>query len=151
MPAERRTGTPDQPLAAVRRLRAAADHLERSGNRELVEIAAAVRRYEREAPLGLSLDDALGLSARGGAGPWWQQERRARRDAMLRDLHRAYFADLGLEQAAAEIAALASVRQSATTPARDERDRLVDEALRTGIKIPAPQRLVEVLGISNAD
>lgn len=135
----------------MRQLRAAAALLEQSESDDAARVAAAIRLYEREAPLGRSLDDALGLTARGGAGPWWEQECRNRRDGLIRALRREFFSDLGVSSAATEIATLANVRRHAIAPPRNRQEAMVDAALRTGVKFPGQKRLTAMLGIPVAD
>ena len=92
----------------------------------------------------MTLDEALGLSCCGGAGPWWTQEARARRDATLHELHREHFPDLDLGEAAAEIVRHARRRQATSAPAMNEKDALIDAALRAG-PMPKPRRIREIL------
>ena len=144
--ADERAGPPrpsKDPVAKMSTLRAVAARLERSADPAEVELAAAIKAYDVAAGM-ITMDEALGLSRCSGAGPWWRVEARARRDAKLRELHQEHFRDLELGEAAAEIVRQARRRQTTGAPATNERDAMIDLALRAG-PVPKARRLREIL------
>lgn len=134
------------PLAAIAELREVAARLERTGDPTLIRHAAALRSYEENAPTGRTLDDMLGLSQRGGAGSWWTQEARARRDEAIRKVREDFLAHLEDGDAADEIERLAARRRLARTQPANDKERLIDDALRAG-KFPKRQRLRDLVSI----
>jgi hypothetical protein len=89
---------PSEAIALVRRLALRVEGPD--GER----FRAALACYEREAPAGMTLEDALGLTAAPGTDPWWTIEARQRRDQAIRDFVRAMFGavDDGVPKAAAK-------------------------------------------------
>src|SRR3954447_17303050 len=75
----------EQPPDGIPAIRRVAARLEASEGPVLRHHAAGLPRYEEDAPLGRTLDEALGVAARGGAGPWWVQEARAPRSFWAED------------------------------------------------------------------
>jgi hypothetical protein len=132
-------------LTAIADLRQVAAQLEQSGDRLLERHAAALHRYDEEARLGLTLDDALGLSQRGGAGAWWVQEARARRDEAIRLVATRFYGNHDPGSAADEIARDAGRRMVARSAAVTEKEALIDAALRAGPRFPGQQRLRQLL------
>jgi hypothetical protein len=57
--------------------------------------------YESGAPHGLSFDEVIGLTPSAGCRPWWQVERRARRDALIREVADKFFPGLPNRRCAA--------------------------------------------------
>lgn len=108
----------------------------------------AFEEYEAGASSGMTLDKALGVAATAGAGPWWIQEGRVRRDAALRELHRTCFASQPPTEAAKLITRLADRRRRATWPPTGPHEQLIDTALRAGPKFPKARRLASILGNS---
>jgi hypothetical protein len=132
-------------LEAIAELRNVAVALEQSDDPALARHAAAIRTYETEAPTGRTLDDVLGLAQRGGAGPWWIQEARTRRDQAIRRVREGFYGNHELTEAIGEIERLAARRMMARTPPVNHKEELIDAALRTGVKFPGRQRLRELL------
>lgn len=115
--------------------------------------AEAVARYEIEAEGGMSLDRALGLAAPAGGEPWWEAERRTRRDAAIRALREQHFADLGVTKAAQQIATRGK-RLQATAWQREQRqaaagDELLIAALATGAPFPGARRIRDIIRSGN--
>lgn len=121
-------------------------------------LAAAIRRYDEEAPTGITLEDTLDLSPTApGAAPWWRREAQRRRDEAIRRIREQCFADLEVPRAAKEIAALAARFQHAARVATDkkrpeiqigpEAARLLTDALCTGRPFPGPKQVQNILEI----
>lgn len=111
--------------------------------------AEAFARYEAGAEDGMTLDRALGLVPPPGGEPWWEAERRTRRDTAIRALREQHFADLGVTKAAQQIASRGR-RLAATRWDRDGRvpaagDELLIQALATGAPFPGPRRIEDIL------
>lgn len=111
--------------------------------------AEAFARYEAEAEEGLTLDRALGLVPPLGGEPWWDAERRTRRDMAIRALREQHFADLGVTRAAQQIATRGK-RLQATAWQRETRqpaagDELLIKALATGAPFPGARRIEDIL------
>ena len=147
VPLER--GMPDREprsdaVEAMASLRRAGAEIAGSANADLARLGAAIRRYDA-ARGGVTLDEELGLTPAGGAGPWWRAEARAKRDALLRQVRSTCMAEMDLGAAAAEIIALARRRQAETTPPTTRVAQLVDRALQCG-PLPERKRLRAILG-----
>jgi hypothetical protein len=115
--------------------------------------AEAVARYEVGAEDGLTLDRALGLVPPPGGEPWWECERRTRRDAAIRALREHCFADLGVTMAARQIAARGR-RLAATRWDREGRvpaagDELLIQALASGAPFPGARRIRDIIRVGN--
>ena len=123
---------------------ATVQRLQGRANADLARLGAAIRRYDA-ARGGVTLDDEIGLTPAGGAGPWWRAEARAKRDALLRQVRSMCMAEMDLGAAAAEIIALARRRQAETTPPTTRVAQLVDRALQCG-PLPERKRLWAILG-----
>jgi len=140
-------------LAAVDRLRLAAAVLRRDGSRDALQVAAEIERYLEDAPRGLTLDLALGLSPAPGQTPWWEAEAFAARNRAIRKLRDSHFGNLRITSAARAIERAARRyqaqpghgRQSTTIDASDDRKRLIGEALSTGLPFPGERQLLNIL------
>ncbi len=64
---------------------------------------ASARTYEIEGPGGMDLATAFGLKLKPGESPWWEIERRERRDRVVRQVRAEFFADLSVADAARAI------------------------------------------------
>jgi hypothetical protein len=106
----------EPPIARLRRLAA---KLAGEGDADAIWFAAAMRVYEAGAPDGLSLDSALGLVPSPGCRPWWDLERRARRDAIIVEIRDRFFPGLANRRAGSLIAE--RVRRYETTSWRSDR------------------------------
>jgi hypothetical protein len=76
-------------LAAVERLKriaAAARAGEALDADDAIWLSRGLGRYLTAAPAGSRLEDALGLATPPGGSPWWSAQRRAERDARIREL-----------------------------------------------------------------
>lgn len=109
----------------------------------------AVACYEAGAQDGLTLDRALGLVPPPGGEPWWEAERRTRRDAAIRAVREQCFADLGLTKAAQQIATRGR-RLQTTRWDREGRlpapgDDLLIAALATGVPFPGERRIRDII------
>ena len=135
---------PDPNIAALRR---SAELLAALPDPAAAAIAAALRRYEAEAPFGMTLDRALGLAPAPGKTPWWQAEASERRNAALRAIRDQHFANLGNTQAAREIATMGR-RFLASAGRRDrlpsEAKLLLETVARSG-GFPGPRRIMDIL------
>ena len=115
--------------------------------------AEALACYEIGAQDGLTLDRALGLVPPPGGEPWWDAERRTRRDAAIRALREQHFADLGVTRAAQQIATRGK-RLQATAWQREQRqaaagDELLIAALATGAPFPGARRIRDIIRSGN--
>lgn len=127
-------------------LRKALAILRHDGSAEVVFVADRIEKYIAGARNGERLDTALGLAPLPGATPWWEIEARAERDAVLKMLRDRHFPNLLLSEAAREISAIALRRQSrGFGPPANDREKLVDAALRTGLPVPGPRQLSKIL------
>jgi len=102
-------------------------------------LVAAINRMEREGGDGLTLDAALGLSRAS-----WNQERRRRRDQILRDMRAQFLPDLSLPKAAAHI--IGTVRALQCGRLRSEGDgvaKCLREEMARGVSFPTSDRAVE--------
>ncbi len=146
LPADVDRGTMSS-TTAIARLRTLAGVLERT--RAAPWFVEALRTYERGAADGVTLDQVLGLTPPPGGDGWWEAEPRARRDAALRAVHRQHFGDLCITAAAREIGRraqrlqLAALRREAEPP--QPGDALLVDALASGVPIPRPRQLVNIL------
>ena len=101
----------------------------------------------------MTLDRALGLVPPPGGEPWWEAERRTRRDAAIRALREQHFADLGVTQAAQQIASRGR-RLQATRWDREGRiaapgDELLIAALASGAPFPGARRIRDIISSGN--
>ncbi|MES0076952.1 hypothetical protein [Mesorhizobium sp. M0058] len=87
--------------AALQRIRRIAHGFDQPDDREW--IAAALRRYLAAADDGLSIEDALELTAPARAMPWWRVDALARRDMALCELARVFYPSPSLSQRAAGV------------------------------------------------
>jgi hypothetical protein len=130
------------PASPIDTLRALAASLERGEAPPAVvrdRIIAAIRRVEEQGTDGLTIDAALGLSP-----SQWKQERRRRRNAILRQARDCYLPDLSLREAGKRIAALGRELQSGrmrSTPGG--LPELLRDALGSGIPFPTSGRQVQ--------
>jgi len=136
---------------AIARLRRLAAALARTP--DAAWFAEAFARYEAEAQDGMTLDRALGLVPPPGGEPWWDAERRTRRDAAIRTVREQCFADLGLTRAAQQIATRGR-RLQATRWDREGRlpapgDDLLIAALATGAPFPGARRIRDIIRSGN--
>lgn len=92
----------------------------------------------------ISLDVALGLG-RPGRNGWWRQAARARRDGLLRELHRRHMGDLDAGEAAKRIAAMATSLARLNPTKADAATALLLAAVCTQIPIPGPKQLRVIL------
>lgn len=135
-------------IAHLRSLAAALAHIPHAA-----WFVKAVARYEAEAEDGMTLDRALGLVPPPGGEPWWDAERRTRRDAAIRALREQHFADLGVTQAAKQIATRGK-RLQATAWQREQRqaaagDEFLIAALATGAPFPGARRIRDIITSGN--
>ena len=86
---------------ALQRIRRIAHGFDQPDDREWM--SAALRRYLAAADDGLSIEDALELTAPSRALPWWRVDALARRDMALRELATVFFASASLSQRAADV------------------------------------------------
>ena len=106
----------EPPIVRLRRLAAKfADE----GNADGIWFAEKLAVYNAGAPQGLSLDSALGLVPSPGRRPWWDLERRARRDAIIVEIRDRFFPGLANRRAGSLIAE--RVRRYETTSWRSDR------------------------------
>lgn len=105
-------------------------------------------------------DAALWLDRAPGEPPWWQVERRRRRDGLILRLWRERFPSLSAWDAAERIliaqeryAAAAWLHQRRSdTPPPDPTAALLWEAMRTGVRFPTSRRRVfEILKTTDRD
>jgi hypothetical protein len=116
--------------------------------------AQAIGEYEEGASTGLTLDRALGLLPARGELPWWRREALQRRNAILQQLHQAYFGELGVSVAATEIARLFArrvQRRGSDLRGFDGREALVDAALATGLGALSASRIETILHCQISD
>ena len=131
-------------IAHLRRLAAALARIP-----DTAWFAEAFALYEAGAEDGMTLDRALGLVPSRGGEPWWAAERRSQRDAAIREVHAKHFADLGVTNAARQIAMRAR-RLQAIKRNREERmsaagDDLLNEALNTGVPFPQVRQIQTII------
>lgn len=86
-------------------------------------LASALRRYLALAPTGGTMDAALGLARDPGHEPWWRTEAQQRRDDLIREIARLFFAGRarkataeGIIQAARRYETTGWTRVSLTAP-----------------------------------
>ena len=115
--------------------------------------AEAFAFYEARAEDGMTLDRALGLVPPPGGEPWWDAERRTRRDAAIRALREQCFADLGVTRAAQQIATrgrrLQATRWDREGRVPAEGDELLIQALATGAPFPGARRIRDIIRSGN--
>lgn len=116
------------PTAAIARLRRILAELEELPGEDIAQFVGALRRYEQEAPIGVSLEEALGLAPRPGERTWWRAEEQRRRDETLRQVREQFYPDLGLHAAAKRMAAELQRLERTRSPPSDERRRLLARA-----------------------
>jgi hypothetical protein len=142
-------------MSAADRLRNAAAALRRDGGADALAVACDIERYLEDAAIGLTLDIALGVSPAPGATPWWETEKRERRNAAIRELRERYFGNVGITAAARAIEEEARRYQAATwrhdrgrekNASGDERRKLLGAALGTGLPFPGSRQLRTILG-----
>jgi hypothetical protein len=126
-------------------LRQAAAVLRASGDPAAIWLANAIARYEEGAAGGETLDGVLGLSRSSGAGPWWVSEARQRRDQALRELRERAFADLAVKDAALAIARAVQRRSTARGPARTQAEKLADQVLVAGCRLPGRRQVIAII------
>ncbi len=136
--------TSAQAIARLRRLAAALDRIPAAS-----WFAEAVRAYEEGASSGQSLEAALGLTPGRGGEAWWAAERRARRDALLRDAWQQHFSAMGVVKGAAALASRAQ-RLRDVGWRREGRllqpgDEALIAALQTGEPIPHARRIRDIV------
>ena len=98
----------------LRRLAVAAPKLGDDG----AWLAEVLAQYLVRAPAGLTLDAACGLALGPGGEPWWRTEARHRRDDLIREMRRSFFAAQSTHAAAVAITEAAR-RYEATAWRRD--------------------------------
>ena len=126
----------DAPIARLRRVAAV---LRANADPDAAWLVAGIDRYQDEAGAGVTLDGMLGLSRRGGAGPWWIAEARERRDQAVREMRVIAFGEMEPPQAAVAIrAAVRRRRQGAAAATAAE--VLADRVLRTGVALPTSRK-----------
>lgn len=92
-------------LVALGRLRRLADRLLEHEDEDAAWFKAALMVYEAGAGEEVTLDRALGLAPTPGQEGWWTIEARTRRDALLREIARRFYAgELSERRGAAKIA-----------------------------------------------
>ncbi len=142
----------DHPMARFRRLAAtladaaAAEDCPPELAGDCRWFSEAVADYDERAAGGLQLAAAFGLN---GAGPaaWWNRERLARRDALLRRARTEFFADLSLHAAANQILNAAARGARSATPPQSGPEALLAEAARI-MPVPQSTRMItEILEI----
>jgi hypothetical protein len=119
--------------------------------------AAGWAIYVRDAALGVTLEDALGMSPSDrGQEHWTTTRSRRRRDDAIRALGtQPLFANLKITEAAREIAALGcryrhagrATKQAAPLAIDRETEELLTEALCTGQRFPGQKRIQSILEI----
>lgn len=109
---------PDVTPSPIADLRRAVEVLEASSDPGAKRTAARLRLYD-ERRGEVTLDRAAGLVPPPGRLPWWEQEALARRDAAIRTIRERHFRDLGVTQAAREIAVIG--KRYATSDGRTSR------------------------------
>lgn len=72
-------------VAAIARLRRLAPVLAHGGP-DQQWLATAIERYLLGARAGLNLDSAIGVAVAPGSSAWWNEERHAERDRLLREI-----------------------------------------------------------------
>jgi len=139
-------------LAAIGRLRRTAEVLRREGSCDALLVVEGLERYFEGAARGVTLELTLGLSPAPGQTPWWEAEALAARNRAIRELRARHFGDLGITSAARAISQAARRLQSASqrehgrpAGAVDDRKRLIDEALGTGLPFPGERQLLNIL------
>jgi len=131
------------PIACVRELLATLERGEALTEPIRSRLIAALRRVEREGASGLSLDAALGLSPSA-----WRQDKRRRRDELIRIAYDRYLGKLSIREAAKRIARLGHELQTgrmrvAASDTADDFTGILRKALRAGVAFPASARQVE--------
>ena len=153
--------TAPSPLDRVIQLARIAEALERGEAPAVADgqwIAAALRGYLADAALGVSMEDAMGITAQTGQCAWWRVEARNKRNAALVELHRHLFADMEIPKAANELARLFHrvrnpTRKAAHGPATDaspldaRTETLINAAMYSGAPFPAPKQIANILEI----
>ena len=139
-----------RPIARLRRIAAALSRLEHPHPADSSWLVAAVGRYQaaQASGVGMDLGAAMGLGAPGRRS-WWSDERRNRRDELLRELRTRHLSDLSAGRAATVILRLAAVVEAGGLQAAegDDQLQLVAEALSTGQPIPAARQLKRLLEV----
>lgn len=142
--------TDRRPIARLRRVAAALARLEQPHPADSSWLVAAVGRYQAAQASGVVLDlgAAMGLGAPGRRS-WWADERRNRRDELLRELRLRHLPTLSAGQAATVILRLAATVETGGLRAAegDDQLQLVAEALSTGQPIPAARQLKRLLEV----
>jgi hypothetical protein len=152
--------TTPTPLDRVNQIERIAEALERGEAPAASDgqwLAAALRGYVRDAALGVSVEDALGLTPKAGQCTWWRMEALGRRNEAIVDLYRHRFADIGLNKASREIVRLVQgaqkpARQSISRRTREELDPttglLIEAVMYSGAPLPAPKQIANILEIN---
>lgn len=146
------------PLDRVAQLARIADAMERGEVPAADDgqwIASALRCYLADAALGVSMEDAMGLSPSApGEEHWTTTHRRQRRNAAIRKIRsQPLFADLKISEAAREIAALGcrfrhagrATKKPAPMAIDLETEDLLTEALITGLPFPGQRQIQSIL------
>jgi hypothetical protein len=152
-------GAVPSPLDRVDQLARIAEALERGEAPAPADAAAFVAGwaiYVRDAALGVTLEDALGMSPTApGEEHWTTIQRRQRRNTAIRAIRSApLFADLKISEAAREIAGLAcryrqkgrAIKQDPPLAIDPETEQLLTEAFCTGLPFPGAKQITNILG-----
>ena len=107
-------------LKVIDRLRRIARAAAAGGGEDGTWFAAAIARYVAQAPAGLTLDAAFGLSVLPGGEPWFATAARQRRDQALCDLAAESFPGAPIGRCATELRTLV-LRYGATRWQRVDR------------------------------
>lgn len=133
---------PDRPHSA-QRLRSALDVLQDHPHPDARWLVEALRAYERGAPDGVDLHQALGLPI-----GWWRSDATASRDAFLRAAYAEHFRGLMNITAAARTMAqrLARLREAAARgEMREGSDAKLIAALQTGAKLVGERQVLNII------
>jgi hypothetical protein len=148
--------TPLERVNQIERIAEALDRREAPAGPDGQWLAAALRSYLRDAALGVTMEDVMGLSPSRGEPHWTSTARLRARDAAIRAIGGLpSFSKLKITVAAHKIAEIGCHRQNSSRlsrqpvpPAIDTATQeLLDEALRTGHRFPKAKQIQSILEI----
>jgi hypothetical protein len=141
--------SPAHPIHRLRRVAAALECGRPPDDGDRLWFCAAVREYEAAAPAGCTFDRAAGLTPNRGRAPWWVDEARQQRDAVIRRMRDQLFPELRISEAAQQIARLLgrrrALRSAGDSALTDPHRELVAAALSSGAVPLSTRRIEEIL------
>lgn len=151
------TPTPLDRVAQLDRIAEALERVAAPAAADCQWMAAALRGYLADAAMGVSMEDAFGLTAQSGQCSWWRAKAREKRNAALMELHRNLFSDMEIPKAANEIARLVHrvlnpPRKTVHGPASDasppdsRTEALINAVMYSGAPFPAPKQIANIIG-----